>query len=52
MSTFDADIGQIRGEMNSYKTFNISINNDDCLEFYDMELDEATEKISEMIKKQ
>ena len=32
------------------KAFNISIEDDECLEFYDMELDEATEKINEMIK--
>lgn len=31
------------------KAFNISINEDECLELYDMELDEATEKISKMI---
>ncbi len=32
------------------KAFNISIEDDECLEFYDMELDEAVEKINEMIK--
>ncbi len=33
------------------KAFDISINEDEFLEFYDMDLDEATEKIASMIKK-
>ena len=32
------------------KAFGISINEDECLELYDMNLDEATEKIASMIK--
>lgn len=32
------------------KAFNISIDDDECLEFYNMELDEATEQINNMIK--
>ena len=32
--------------------FNISINEDECLELYDMELDEATDKIANMIQNQ
>ncbi len=32
------------------KAFNISIDDDECLEFYDMELGEAAEKINDMIK--
>ena len=32
------------------KAFNISIDEDDCLELYDMDLDEAAEKISNMIQ--
>jgi len=34
------------------KAFNISINEDDCLELYDMDLNEATEKIENMIQNQ
>lgn len=33
------------------KTFDISIDEDECLELYDMDLDEATEKIASIIKK-
>lgn len=32
------------------KAFDISINEDECLELYDMNLDEATEKIASMIE--
>ncbi len=32
------------------KTFDISIDDDECFELYDMDLDEATEKIVSMIK--
>ena len=32
--------------------FNISIDDDDCLELYDMNLDEATDKIAIMIQNQ
>lgn len=32
--------------------FNIEISDDDCLELYDMELDEATDKIAYLIKLQ
>lgn len=32
------------------KAFNISINEDVCLELYDMELDEAADKIADIIK--
>lgn len=34
------------------KDFNISIDEDNCLEIYDMDLDEATEKILNMIQTQ
>jgi len=34
------------------KAFNIAIDEDDCLELYDMDLDEATEKIANMIQNQ
>lgn len=34
------------------RAFNISINEDDCLELYDMDLYEATDKIAIMIKNQ
>jgi hypothetical protein len=34
------------------KAFNISIDEDECLELYDMDLAEATDKISIMIKNQ
>jgi hypothetical protein len=32
------------------KNFNISIDDDECLELYDMDLDEATEKIANTMK--
>jgi len=32
------------------KAFNISIDEDDCLEIYDMNIEEATEKIANIIK--
>ena len=32
--------------------FNIEISEDDCLEFYDMELEEATDNILDLIKMQ
>ena len=34
------------------EAFNIIIDGDDCLELYDMDLFEATDKISNMIQKQ
>jgi len=34
------------------KAFNISIDDDECLELYDMDLDEAAEKIATMINNQ
>jgi len=34
------------------KAFDISIDEDDCFELYDMKLDEATEKIANIIQKQ
>jgi hypothetical protein len=34
------------------KAFNISIDDDECLELYDMDLDEATDKIAIMIQNQ
>lgn len=34
------------------KAFNILIDEDDCLELYDMDLAEATDKIANMIQKQ
>lgn len=33
------------------KAFDISIDEDECLDLYDMDLDEATEKIASIIKK-
>jgi hypothetical protein len=34
------------------KAFNISIDEDECLELYNMDLDEATDKIANMIQNQ
>ena len=34
---------------NIEKAFNISIDEDDCLDLYDMDLDEASEKIKNLI---
>ena len=34
------------------KVFNIRVDEDDCLELYDMDLFEAAEKVTRMIKKQ